>query len=159
VQRRFVSFIGRHAGEAGAREMEGVLAKQDPTTNWLDVVGRDGLIAHDLVDAITAYWVLNWNVANRSDNDRAQMQGVRGQVRSAVAANPALSRLDERGRQEMAETLVLNFLVQHAAFRDALRSNDQEMIGKLSDAAVARFRNEARLDLRAMRLTNAGFVK
>lgn len=158
VQERFIAFIGQHAGKAGEREMARVLAEQDPTSSWLNVVGGDGLVANDLVDAITAYWVLNWNVANRTDNNRAQMQGARSQVLSAVAGNPALARLDENARQELAEALILNFLVQHAAFRDAMQAGDQEMMRKLSDAAVTRFRNEARLDLRAVKLTSDGFV-
>lgn len=158
VQRRFVAFIGQQSGPAGAREMEKVLATQDPTTSWLAVVGRDGLVPNDLVDAITAYWVLNWNVANQTDSTREQMQGARAQVRRAVAANPALSRLDEAGRQDLAEALVLNFLVQHAAFRDAAQVGDRVLMRRLSDAAVARFRNEAHLDLRGLKLTSRGFT-
>lgn len=139
--------------------MEKVLATQDPTTSWLAVVGRDGLVANDLVDAITAYWVLNWNVANQTDSTREQMQGARAQVRRAFAANPALSRLDEAGRQDLAEALILNFLVQHAAFRDAAQAGDRDLMGRLSNAAVARFRNEADLDLRGLKLSSRGFTK
>ncbi|MDR6532544.1 hypothetical protein J2800_003302 [Caulobacter rhizosphaerae] len=72
---------------------------------------------------------------------------------------PAFAHVDEPGRQEFAETLMLNLLVQQAAYVDAVERDDRVMQQRLGDAAVARFRNEMGVDLRRLRLTNQGFVK
>lgn len=53
---------------------------------------------------------------------------------------------------------MLNFLVQHAAYVDAMQRGDNAMARRLRDAAVARFRNEMGVDLRQLRLTNAGLT-
>ena len=82
-----------------------------------------------------------------------------GQEASIMAANPAYARLSEAQRQEFAEVLILNFLIQHAAYIDALKRGDRDAQRRIGDAAVARFKSEMGVDLRRLRLTNAGFVR
>lgn len=98
-------------------------------------------------------------IANQGDNNRVQTLAVRNQVRSIMSSNPAFARLSDGQRQEMAEALMLNFLMQHAAFSNAMQRRDQAALRKLGDAAVTRFRNEMGVDLRQLQLTNNGFVR
>ena len=126
--------------------------------SWAGIVREDGLRTGDLADAMAAYWILNWIMANQGDNNRTQALAVRDQVRGVIGGSPAVARLGDAGRQEMAEVLMLNFLVQQATYVDAMQRGDQAMMRRLGDAAVARFRNEMGVDLRRLQLTDAGLV-
>jgi hypothetical protein len=159
VRRQFADWMGRRTSPEEGRRVAQLLERSDPVRNWAQLVGGDGLRPGDTVDALTAYWILNWVMANGMDSDRAQAQAVREQVRTIMAGNPAFARLDEPRRQEFAETLMLNFLVQQAAYVDALKRGDKLVQQRLGDAAVARFRTEMGVDLRSLRLTAKGFVR
>ncbi|MBP2301082.1 DUF6683 family protein [Azospirillum picis] len=159
VRRQFADWMGRQAGAEGGRRIAEAMVQRDPVRNWAQIVGGDGLRPGDLADTMASYWILNWVMANTADSNRAQAQAVRNQVRPIIVSNPDYARLGEAQRQEMSEVLMLNFLVQHAAYVDAVTRGDRATIRRLGDAAVARFRNEMGVDLRRLELTNAGFVR
>ena len=159
VRRQFATWMGEQAGAEGGRRIAEAMAQRDPVRNWAQIVGGDGLRPGDTADAMAGYWILNWVMANGADNNRAQALAVRDQVRPMIASNPAYARLNEAQSQEMAEVLMLNFLIQHAAYMDAMKRGDRATARRLGDAAVARFRNEMGVDLRRLELTNAGFVR
>lgn len=158
VRRQFADWMGRQAGAEGGRRVAEAMAKRDPVSNWAQIVGGDGLRPGDMADAMASYWILNWVMANGADNNRAQAQAVRDQIRPMIASNPGYARLDNAQRQELSEVLMLNFLIQHAAYMDAMTRGDRDTARRLGDAAVARFRNEIGVDLRRLELTKAGFV-
>jgi hypothetical protein len=158
VRDQFVGWITRRAGADVGRQVTIAMKGTDPVRDWVKLVEPDGLHAGDIADALAGYWVLNWVVANRSDSDRPQMLAVRDQVHATMASSTAYSRLSEPQRQEFAETLMLNFLLQQAVYVDALKRGDQPALQKLGDAAVARFRSEMGIDLRQITLTRNGFV-
>lgn len=157
VRSQFAEFVGRNSGREAEQRVRAVLASGDPIGSWSGIVRSDGLRAGDVSDAMAAYWVMNWVMANQGDNNRTQTLAVRDQVRRSMAGGP-VARLDDAGRQEMAEVLMLNFLVQHAAYVDAMQRGDNAMARRLGDAAVSRFRNEMGVDLRRLQLTDQGFV-
>ena len=98
-------------------------------------------------------------IANgRTSNTGAEARAVRDQCRALLAANPQFTRLTDAQRQEMAEIWMLNFLLHAAAYGQAMSGKDAAMLGKLGDAATARFRNEMGVDLRRLRVTPTGFV-
>lgn len=159
VKRQYVQFISETVSPQAGAQVKAVLDRQDPVRAWANLVGSDGLRPGDAADALAAYWILNWIIANGGDGGKAQAQGVRDQVRNVMASNPAFARLNEAQRQEMAEALMLNFLMQHTAYNDAYKRRDQAAMRRLGDAAVTRFRNEMGVDLRQLQLTNQGFVR
>lgn len=148
VRKQFADWMSKQAGPEGGRQVAAAMERTDPVQSWARLVSSDGLRPGDTTDALTAYWLLNWIIATGGDNDRVQTQAVRAQVRPIMAANPAYTRLNEAQRQEFAEILILNFLIQHAAYVDAMKRGDQPTLRRLADAAVARFRNEMGVDLR-----------
>lgn len=158
VRRQFADWMGRQAGAEGGRRVAEAMARRDPVSNWAQIVGGDGLRPGDMADAMASYWILNWVMANGADSNRAQAQAVRDQIRPMIASNPGYARLDDARRQELSEVLMLNFLIQHAAYMDAMRRGDRDTARRLGDAAVARFRNEMGVDLRRLELTRTGFV-
>lgn len=157
VRQQFTASMRGVVGDQGSRQLADALSAGDPVRNWLQLVSGDGLRGGDAADALASYWILNWVVANDADSDRSQALAVREQVRSVLVANPAFTRLTEPQRQEMAETLILNFLVQHAAYGEAVRRGDRDLKARLGAAATTRFRNEMGMDLRRLQLTAAGF--
>lgn len=158
VRRQFADWMGRQAGAEGGRRIADAMAKRDPISNWAQIVSGDGLRPGDIADAMASYWILNWVMANGADSNRAQALAVRDQIRTMIASNPGYARLDNAQRQELSEVLMLNFLIQHAAYVDAMKRGDRDTARRLGDAAVARFRNEMGVDLRRLELTRTGFV-
>jgi hypothetical protein len=159
VRKQFSDYMAKQAGAEGGRKIATAMERTDPVQNWARLVASDGLRTGDAADALAGYWVLNWMIANRGDNTRAQTLAVREQVRPIIASNPGYARLNEAQRQEFAEVLMLNFLVQQTAYTDALQRRDESTARRLGDAAVARFRSEMGVDLRQITLTDNGFVR
>jgi hypothetical protein len=135
------------------------LKRVDPLNRWTQLVTADGLRSGDVADAVAGWWVLSWVIANGGDSSRAQTLGVREQARAMLAASPGLARLDDARRQEMAEVMMLDFVVQQAAYAGALQRGDQAEARRLGDQAAARFQRQMGVDLRRVRLTDRGFVK
>jgi hypothetical protein len=159
VRKQFADWMATQSDAEGGRRVAALLERTDPVNNWAHLVASDGLRPGDAVDALAGYWVLNWVMANGGDSNRTQVLAVRDQVRPTIANNPAYARLNEAQRQEFAEVLMLNFLVQQAAYVDAMKRGDQDVLRKLSDAAVTRFRNEMGVDLRRITLTDRGMIR
>lgn len=159
VRGQFADFVAKRDPANGDRLRQAVQQK-DLLGAWEKHVSVDGLRRGDVADAMTAYWVQNWQIANNVPfANRAQVQGVRGQVSQALGSNPAFARLDDAGKQEMAEVFMLNFVAQGSAFSDANAKKNTTLSRQLSEAAVARFRNEMSIDLRQLKLTEGGFVR
>lgn len=158
VRRQFAEWMSSLAGAPGGRRIAASMHDRDPVRSWARIVGDDELKPGDMADAVAAYWILNWVMANDADSTRAEAQGVRRQVRRMMAASPGYGRLKEAQRQEISEVLMLNFLIQHAAFTDAKARGDSETTDRLGQAAVSRFKKEMGVDLTELRLTDAGFL-
>lgn len=146
-------------GEVSSSEIRAALQEVDTVRAWTAAVEEDGLRPGDVADAVASYWILNWIIATRTrDNTREQVLAVREQVRPLLAASPGFPSLDDGRRQDMAETLMLNFLIQREAYRAATTAKDEKLQQTLADAAVARLRAEMGIDLRRLKLTEQGFV-
>lgn len=158
VRGRFADFVAK-ADPTNAARLRQVIQQNDLLGLWERHVATDGLRRGDVADAMAAYWVQNWQIANKVPfTSRAQVQAVRGQIASALGASPGFGRMNDAARQELAETYMLNFIAQGSAFSDATTRRDAALAARLSDAAVARFQADVRLDLRRLRLTPAGFA-
>lgn len=157
VKRQFAAFVGEHGGdEAG---LAAAMDREDFFARWGRHVSQYGLRRGDVADAMTAYWMINWQIANDvHDVSRDQVVAVKRQVLSGMGGDSAFRGLNDGQKQEMAEALILNFIIQSVAYEDAIKAGDTALQGRLQDAAVARFRNEMNIDLRRVRLTEAGFA-
>jgi len=159
VKGQFADFVAKADPVNGPRLRQAV-QQNDLLGAWEKHVSVDGLRRGDVADAMAAYWVQNWQIANNVPfTNRTQVQAVRGQVYRALGSNPQFASLDDARKQEMAEVFMLNFVAQGSAFSDATARGDKGLSNRLSDAAVARFRSEMNVDLRQLKLTPAGFVR
>lgn len=157
VREQFGQWLAREAGATDAPQIFEVVAQRDTVRDWAQIVEGDGLRPGDIADVMTSYWILNWVMANGVDSNQARSSAVRDQVRRMF--NPAYVRLGGAQRQELSEALILNFLMQHTAYTDALTRGDRAAAAQLGDAAETRFRKELGVDLRQLKLTTAGFVR
>lgn len=158
VEAAFVDYVEKVGGPQEAATVRDDLAHHDFVDAWRSTAGTNGLRPGDLADAMAAYWILNWAMANTHDAGPAEAAGVKAQLRRNLATNPTFQRLTEAQRQETAETFMLNYVYQQNIYAAAAKRDDQPLLHKLSDAAEARFSNEMHLDLRGLRLTDAGFA-
>ena len=133
--------------------------EDDVLGRWAKEVKMDGLKRGDVADAMTDYWVKNWMIANRvTFTNRAQVQGVRRFFASALASTPAFAKATDAQRQEMAEGFIYNAILQGSVFAQVFHTGNKALIKQISDARAAQFKKETGLDLRTMKLTDAGFA-
>lgn len=154
VQEQFLGWIRQTSGAPGESAMRQVMQQQDILALWAKQAGGDGLKPGDLADAFAAYWVQNWQMANNVEMvSPAKVMAVRRQVAATMGG-----RFTEAQRQELAEVFIYNQFIQGSVWIDAAQKGDTAMKRKLGDAAVTRFRNEMKLDLRALKITEDGFT-
>lgn len=158
AQRQFLDFIKQHSGDEAERAVAEIFAQRAPQDMWAELVAADGLAPGDAVDAMVSYFALNWVIANQQPDAEFSLVGVQRQVRAAMQSDPTFQALDEAGRQEFAEVLMMNFLLQQAVLSDAYVRGDAQMMQQLADAAIARFKSEMGIDLRTLKATSAGLV-
>jgi len=159
ARRAYAEWMSLLRSAESGRRVAAALGDRDPVRGWARIVGDDGLHPGDMADVVAGYWLLNWTIANGADSSREGAEAVRRQVRQMIVASPGFDRLDEAERQRLSEALMLEFLVEHAAYVDAVARGDRTAAERLAEAAVARFRAQLGVDLRALRLTDEGFVR
>lgn len=159
ARRAYAEWMSLLRSAESGRRVAAALGDRDPVRGWARIVGDDGLHPGDMADVVAGYWLLNWTIANGADNSREGAEAVRRQVRQMIVASPGFDRLGEAERQRLSEALMLEFLVEHAAYADAVARGDEVAADRLAEAAVARFRTQLGVDLRALRLTDEGFVR
>ena len=156
VRQRLAAELERRNPGAAAK-LEAAMRQQDFRELWAKAVASDGLHPNDVADAVASYWVLNWLIVHgQTDNTTAQVRGTRRQVAAALAGNAAFRAMNDAGRQEMAEAMVYNFVLQYAAYQAASARREPALLRKLADAAEARMLAEAKLDMRRLALTDLG---
>lgn len=156
VKGQYIDFVAKDAPGDLDKARKGV-GPLNVVQVWSQGVASDGLHPGDVADAMASYWVLNWAVANGGDNTRRQTLAVRHNLQPAIASSPAFQRLSQAQRQEMAEALMINFIVQRDVYMHAMQTHDERLIAGLRSAAVTRFQREAGVDLRRIALTDQGF--
>ncbi len=135
VVRQYAAWVAKITGPDKAQQLQAEFTRHSPVALWAGAERSDGLKPGNVADVLTSYWVMNRMIANG--------------VPSTTAAQVQ--------RQEMAETLMLNYVMQSLAYGAAVRKGDKDLARRLGDAAVTRFKNEAHVDLRRVRLTDDGF--
>ncbi|WP_419898498.1 DUF6683 family protein [Roseomonas sp. USHLN139] len=160
VREQFLGWVQQRSGAETAGQMRQVMEQQDVLALWAQQMAADGLKPGDVVDALTAYWVQNWQMAHGvEETTPAQVMGVRAQVAPLLARNEAFGKMDDAQRQEMAEMFIYNQFLQGSAWMMAGQQNNAALKRQLGEAAVQRFRTEMNIDLKALQLTDRGFVK
>jgi hypothetical protein len=151
----YVSRIERTNREA-ASVMRNVLAKQNYASVYNNMIRGSTLKANDAADAVTAYTVIGWQIANQDPNEisDARMDAVRRQLAPALAANPQISA--PATRAALGEEMKLLALTLHAGWQSAIKEGNRQAY---SDGVARMWKNQTGRDLRAVKLTDAGFSR
>lgn len=158
IQRNFLESIRWNVSAEARNNLAAAFAERPALEIWQDLVAADGLKTGNVADALTAYWVLNWVTANARYNLKIDNGPIQAQMRQAMADDPNFLGLSDLQKQEMAETYILKFLVEHAALNDAMVRKDVAALGRLALAAANRFRQEMGVDLLALEPGPQGFA-
>jgi hypothetical protein len=157
-QAQVIAAMRTQSPEAAA-EIETLFRQQDVLATVEPELAKIGLDSQDAADMTAAYWIVAWDGSHGrvgNPTDPAVAKAVRGQMLRAMQANPALAKLDARGRQEIADTMLLQALI--AELR--LRAADQlgpAMKQRMSDAIRTEAQALLNVDMRTLQLTTAGF--
>lgn len=153
----------RQQDPQGAQELAATFQSTDIVAEFDRGMRGYGLSGNDLADAFTAYWVVNWMVANEIPGDgsrnpsRNEIQAVRDQLALAMTRNPGVSSMDAAQRQELTESLIYNFMILDAAHTQASRPGNEAAFRELSDVWRLHGRRILGVDLRELELTEEGF--
>ena len=154
-------FLTRIRWSAGAELRDGLVeafAEKPPVEIWQELVKGDGLTTNNVVDALIAYWVLNWVTANGAYSARIDNAPIRRQLQQAMEGDQNFRTLNDQQRQIMAENHILDFLLEHAALNEAVARKDVPALSRLAAAAVMRFRQNMGVDLLAVEPGPEGFM-
>ncbi|ODT72151.1 MAG: hypothetical protein ABS75_04975 [Pelagibacterium sp. SCN 63-23] len=158
LQHDFLSRIRWNVGAPLRDALVAAFAERKPTEIWQDLVRADGLTTNNVVDAVTAYWVLNWVTANGAYSARIDNAPIRRQLQRAMASDQGFLTLNDQQRQTLAENYVLDFLLEHAALNEAVASKNGAALARLATASVTRFRQKMGIDLLSVQPGPDGFA-
>ncbi|VWX54251.1 DUF6683 family protein [Novosphingobium sp. 9U] len=119
-----------------------------------------GLDPDDVADMTTVYWVNAWEAANGlvgREPDRALVQGARRQIAGVLAKNPALAKMTDAQKQDIADTMIIQGLLVDARMQ-AVAKQPAAQRKQMSDAIAGEAQQMLKTDLRAVTLTPQGFT-
>lgn len=158
IQRQFLDSVRWSVSAEARNSLAAAFAERPALEIWQDLVSQDGLRTGNVADALTAYWVLNWVTANARYDSKIDNGPVRAQIAEAMANDANFRSLNNLQRQEMAESYILKFLVEHAALNDAIKRKDVTALGRLALASATRFKQEMGVNLLALEPGPEGFT-
>jgi hypothetical protein len=146
----------RRADPAGVDNLVATLAT-DPVSLMSAELAKVGLSASNVADTYAVYWVEAWQAAHGQTGDSSHQtaQAVKRQAARALLATPEFLRAGHDGKQELADSLLVQALMIGAAKHQA--NGDQNALRQIA-SAVRKGAKGMGLDLDAMTLTEAGFV-
>lgn len=132
--------------------------------DWLagyqaEIARPNGLDPRNLADSVTAYLIASWAIVHKQEriSPRA-IASVRDRFRASLVSDPRLSHIGAAERQEMSEQLIHHTVLIMANRTRIAETKDTA----LADAAARHYQEAVQsglhIDLRALRLTDQGFV-
>lgn len=121
---------------------------------------RMGLNDQDAADMTAIYWIAAWEASHGivgRKTDPAVVKAARNQIAGILASNPATRQLDDRAKQEIADTMLLQTILLEARM-DAAAKSGPAMQKQVSDAIHGEASALLKTDLRQLNLTAAGFA-
>lgn len=149
----------RQRSPQAAAEIEQLFA-QDLIALIEPELQRMRLDHQDMADMTAVYWVVAWEASNGivgRNTDRAIAMGAREQIARTLATNPALARMSDRDKQDVADTMLLQAILVEARMDSAAKAGPA-MQQRMSDTIHAEASQMIQVDLRQMVLTEAGFA-
>jgi hypothetical protein len=138
----------------GGRDLQAAFAKYDYDQLYDGIAGPYGLSGNDTGNAMAAYLMLGWLIANGQQDvpgGKATTMAVRAQVAGALSENSTGSN---GSRAELGEELKLQFVVAHAGWLSSMRARSGQ---PYADRIARQFEQIYGIDLRQTMLGTHGF--
>jgi hypothetical protein len=121
------------------------------------LMSTHGISGRTVADSMAALLWVSWEIVNGGTASAAQIRGVHEQVRGIFFGTAEVSAMTNAKRQEVAERLAYQVMINSAAGIDARRSGDQAQLAHTRQTVAAMIREQAGIDLSRLRLTDKGF--
>ena len=143
-----------------AADMRNALADDTIWREFSRLIGSFGYSNTNLVDVMTAYYVINWEVVNGQDasNNSSGIKAVHDQLAAAMAGNPQIARLSNTDKQRAAEAMGYMAGVAGGAKNELVRNGDRNGLSQLRNAVHQAVLQQG-IDLKRLKLTSQGFVQ
>lgn len=154
--------LGDYLARARRKDPRGTQAVQDMLTRYdysriYEGVARPyGLGGDDAANAMSAYFILGWIIANgQSDvpGGAAAVRAVRAQFAATLSQSPAGS---PGQRAQLGEELKIQFAIMHAGWQGSMKEHSERAY---ADGVARQFQQQAGIDLRSTSLDARGFVR
>ena len=158
VHHRFALYYGGDDPE-DQQVMARKVASGDYHEHFRALMDRHGLgDINDLVEVSAARYVVLWEIIHGKKVSPVQARAVREQLRSQFARDRWISRMDDAGKQELAETFVLHVAAAELAHAELLRRNDPAQLAAYR-AGVQEYLVPGGPRLDRLAITDEGFVR
>lgn len=140
----------------GTQVVQDMLARYDYTRIYEGVARPYGLGGDDAANAMSAYFILGWIIANgQSDvpGGPAAVRAVRAQFAATLSQSPAGS---QQQRAQLGEELKIQFAIMHAGWQGSMKEHNERAY---ADGVARQFQQQAGIDLRSTSLDARGFVR
>ena len=135
-------------------ELERVLAENDIIEMFSKDMAPYGLDVGNVADAVTAFLVANWMIANQADNPSpSNVAAVRGNI--AHAMGPSMEQLDNRQRQFLAELLIYQTMFAIGARTAATTPERSQILADNTHQSML----SMGLDMRNLQLSDKGLTQ
>lgn len=116
-----------------------------------------GMNPDNLGDVMAAYWIGMWEIVNGREPNGREVSAAYRQLQAIFVSNPQLASLSDADKQRTAETLGNMMMFGYIAYIQLKNSGDSAGLQQLQQDVYG-FTKQQGLDLRALNLTDRGFV-
>ncbi|OJY72010.1 MAG: hypothetical protein BGP09_24970 [Rhizobium sp. 60-20] len=149
--------INRGANNALVRGIADSFNHRNVRSQFGEAIAPYGLRETDLADICAAYYVAMWMIANQSVlPNRAQVQAVSRQIHGLLIEQGA--HVDVVQRQLGAEEIMYKTVWAIDLRQQTQASGDEQIRQQFADVVWNMFKQQQDLDLRALLLTDKGFM-
>lgn len=158
IQQEFISRLSKL--QPGIKSnLEMIFAGNKLRSEFDGLLEGYGYSATNLADAMTAYLVIHWQVVNGQDyKDRKGFDAVRKMMRENLLSSAALSAASDRDKQAAAESFGYQSIIAMNTYKTLMAKGDKVGLEQFKNS-IDKNVKQSGMDLKAVRLTNNGFVK
>ncbi|GAB3995519.1 hypothetical protein GCM10028807_35850 [Spirosoma daeguense] len=139
-------------------QLEKLLANGRLINEFDKLLAGYGFSGRNLADVMTAYLVLNWQIANGQEyNNKSGFNSVREMVQESLASNSKMKNVPDAEKQKVAETMAYQSMIALAGYQNLKKKNDTAGLAKLQQSVYDSVK-QLGFDLKAVQLTANGFI-
>jgi hypothetical protein len=156
VRGEIVELMARKQPHARS-QLEAELERADPVAEFNRMIDRYGYDPGNFAHVMSAFLIIQWEVATGQTAVPAQMEGAVAQIESALLQGPLMVNMSDADKQAVAESMAYQASLAAAIQNDLVRKRDTRKLAALR-RGVAVGTRELGWDFDRVELTARGFV-